>query len=246
MAERVEAVLKAAKVLRAFDPQHRIMTVREISARTGIPRSTCHALCVTLVEARMLEAMHEGGYRLGPAVAWLGAQVFERIGLAEAATRTMENLAKHFGGDVQLGQYVAKGWIVYLHHVEHDGGLVHHRVGARVPAFRNACGRAAMSRFDQLEVADIMTRHPGVDLDPLLRDLTLTRERGFAVSDSSQPQIRSVAASILDAEGNAVGAVSVAQRRSVMNERRTLALGNAVRAAAQEISQRLATRGIRA
>lgn len=243
MAERVEAVLKAAKVLRSFDPQHRIMTVREVSARTGIPRSTCHALCSTLVEARMLEAMPEGGYRLGPAVAWLGAQVLERIGLAEAATRTMEDLARQFGGGVQLGQYVAKGWIVYLHHVEHDRGLIRHRFGSRVPAYRTACGRAAMSRFEPLEVADIMTLHPGVDLDLLLRDLTLARERGFAISDTSSPQVRSVAACILDPDGSVVGAVSIAQRKSVMNERRTLTLGNAIRSAAQEISQRLATRG---
>ncbi|MDX6742773.1 IclR family transcriptional regulator [Actinocorallia sp. A-T 12471] len=245
MAEYVESVLKAARIMRAFDPQHRVMTVREISARTEIPRSTCHALCATLVEARFLEAMPDAGYRLGPAVAWLGAQVFERIGLVEAATRTMENLSRHHQGDVQLGQYVAKGWIVYLHHVEYEGGLLRYRLGTRVPAHLTASGRAAMSRFEQVEVAEIMRLHAGADLDALLRDLTRTRDRGYAVTDGTGPQVRSVAAPILDAEGDVVGAVSLTQRRSVMNERRTLASASAVRSAAQEISQRLATRGLR-
>lgn len=244
MAERIEVVLKATRVLRSFDPQHRVMTVREITARTGIPRSTCHALCATLVEARMLEAMPEGGYRLGPAVAWLGAQVIERIGLAEAATRTMENLARQLHGNVQLGQYVAKGWIVYLHRVEQDSDLSRHRLGTRGPAHRTACGRAAMSRFDQIEVADIMTLHPDADLDPFLRDLTLVRERGYAVTNDN-PHVRAVAAPVIDPDGSMVGAVSFTQRREVMTERRVLTVANAIRSAAQEISQRLATRGFR-
>ncbi len=253
MAELVESVVKAARVLRSFEPHSGAMTVREIAARTGIPRSTCHALCATLVEVRMLESLPEGGYRLGPATAWLGAQVFERTGLVEAAVPTMQNLARIAGAQVDLSQYVSKGWMVFLHHVTDSRLRSSSRMGSRVPAHECGEGRAVLSQLESLEIRDIVIRAsgdlgaPGVDdaaeYDRLLRSLSQGREQGFVVMDRARTTLRTVAAPLRDPDGVTVGALSVSMPRQSVSERRVTVLGEALRAANHEISQRLATRG---
>ena len=253
MAELVESVVKAARVLRAFEPHSGAMTVREVAARTGIPRSTVHALCTTLVEVRMLEALPEGGYRLGPATAWLGAQVFERTGLVEAAVPTMHSLARIAGAQVDLSQYVSKGWMVFLHHVADARLRSSSRMGSRVPAHECAEGRAVLSQFESLEIREIVVRAsgdlgaPGVDDNAayaqLLRCLAQGRQHGFVVMERARSNLRTVAAPLRDPDGVTVGALSVSMARPSVNERRVAQLGEALRAANHEISQRLATRG---
>lgn len=252
MAELVESVVKAARVLRSFEPHTGAMTVRQISARTGIPRSTCHALCTTLVEVRLLEALPEGGYRLGPATAWLGAQVFERTGLVEAATPAMHTLARSAGAHVDLSQYVHKGWMVFLHHIGDPRIRASNRVGSRIPAHECAEGRAALSQFEALDIRDIVIRAsgdlgaPGVQdpaaYDQLLRALSETRSRGYVAMDRSGTMLRTVAAPLRDPDGATVGALSVSMSRQAVTPSRVAALGETLRAACHETSQRLAAR----
>ncbi|HEV2894806.1 MAG TPA: helix-turn-helix domain-containing protein, partial [Actinomycetota bacterium] len=78
---RVGSVAKAARVLQAFTPLVASLSVRQMAERTGIPRSTAHAICLTLCDAGLLEEGTGRGYRLGPALVGLGGQVIERTGL---------------------------------------------------------------------------------------------------------------------------------------------------------------------
>ncbi len=60
-AARVGSVAKAMQVLHAFTPVVPVLSLRQLSARTQIPRSTVHALCATLVDAGMLEEVPARG-----------------------------------------------------------------------------------------------------------------------------------------------------------------------------------------
>lgn len=85
MTAPVQSVTKAVEILKAFDSRHRVLTVRQLSSRTGIPRSTCHSLCSTLATEGLLELGNGGdGYQLGAMLARLGGQVIERTGLIDA------------------------------------------------------------------------------------------------------------------------------------------------------------------
>lgn len=243
MPELVESVVRAAKVLRAFEPNSGAMTVREIAVRTGIPRSTAHALCNTLVHVRLLEVLPGSGYRLGPAAAWLGAQVFERTGLVEAAAPAMNGLVQMFGSHIELAQYVSKGWMVFLHHAEDPHLRASNRVGTRVPAHECAEGLAVFSGMQALEVQDILSAHNVQEYGDLLRLVSQAHARGFAILDRSRSVLRTIAAPILDPQGLAVGALSVSMNRQMFTERRTAALAQSIRAACHETSQRIATRG---
>ena len=108
----VAAVSKAGQVLTAFTPATSVLSVRQVAARTGIPRSTAHVLCQTLVASGLLKASRNG-YELGPLVLELGAQVIERTGLVRAAEGLFELVSHAHELELHLGQ-LTEGWIVYL------------------------------------------------------------------------------------------------------------------------------------
>jgi DNA-binding IclR family transcriptional regulator len=243
---RVGSVAKAARVLQAFTPLVTSLSVRQLAERTGIPRSTAHALCVTLCDAGLLEEEAGRGYRLGPALVGLGGQVIERTGLVEAAEGVLGRLAPGDGLEIHLGQLVG-GWVVYL---ERASGPVrapmHNRVGLRAPAHLTGCGKAALALLAPAEVAARVeavcaaeSRHLP-DLAALARELDGARRAGFVVSDTFQPGRTSVAAPIPDPAGAPAGGISVAGPTPLLARPRRDRIRDQVVAAAALISRRLA------
>ena len=244
---RVGAVAKAARVLEAFTPLVTSLSVRQVAERTGIPRSTAHALCLTLCDAGLLEEAGGRGYRLGPALVGLGGQVIERTGLVGAAAGVLGRRAPTDGLEIHLGQLVG-GWVVYL---DRASGPVrapmHNRVGLRAPAHLTGCGKAALAMLPAPEVAARVeevcvaeSRRPP-DLAALTRELARARRAGFVVSDTFQPGRNSVAAPVLDPAGPPAGGISVAGPTPLLAGRRRDRIRDQVVAAAATISRRLAS-----
>ncbi|MET0191263.1 MAG: helix-turn-helix domain-containing protein, partial [Pseudonocardia sediminis] len=160
--------------------------MRDIARRTGLPRSTCHALCSTLVAEKMLELRPGGGYVLGVELMVLGTQVMERSGLVDAAVPAMNGLAASTGSEIRLGQLHDTS-IVYLHRIRATRRVgADDRFGLRLPAHLTGCGRAAMSAMDAA-AARRLAASGGVEpgsVDRLMAELLSARTRGFVVSTS--------------------------------------------------------------
>jgi DNA-binding IclR family transcriptional regulator len=211
----VGAVGKAAALLRAFGPSSPVLSVRQLAARTGVPRSTVHALAATLVEEGLLDVVAGRGYRLGPVLVGLAGQIIERTGLV-AAVEEAAPLRRTPGQETHVGQLVG-GWVVYLHR---EAGPIRapmdNRVGLRAPAWRGGCGKAALSRLPPAEVDERVARLcREEDVRPpdgpaLHAELELARRDGWLVSSSFQPGRTSVAAAVVRADGEPVGGLSVA------------------------------------
>jgi DNA-binding IclR family transcriptional regulator len=243
-AARVASVSKAARVLRTFEPERRLLSTREIAERTGISRSTCHAICSTLVAEGLLELVPGGGFRLGAALAEMGGQVIERTGLVEAAGPSMDKLSRATGGEVHLGQLVS-GYIVYLTRVEHERHLsMRNRMGLRVPADVTGCGKAALSALPRDQARELVRARAGgssVDLDALEGELEEVRARGYVISESFQAAFTSVAAPLRGPGGAVVGGLSSAHPRGYLRGPRLTRVATEVQAAAGVTSERLQT-----
>lgn len=242
MTKPIASVLKASSILKAFESGRRLLTVRELAARTGISRSTCHTLCATLEAEELLESVPGGGYRLGPALAVMGGQVIERAGLVEAALPAMRELSREERGEVHLGQLVSS-WVVYLSRIEFDRRLpMRNRMGLRAPAYLTGCGRAALSALSPERAGALLRLHEGehgYDVDEVTESLDRARSVGYAVSGRFQRGVVSVAAPLLGPGGSVLGGISVAQPAEITDARRTARLGAAVTWAAASTSDRL-------
>ncbi|MEW2508490.1 MULTISPECIES: IclR family transcriptional regulator [unclassified Amycolatopsis] len=210
----VASVAKACKVLRAFSPTVGVLSVRQVSARAGIPRSTAHELCRTLVAEGMLEGAG-GGYQLGPLLLELAGQIIERTGLLRAGEGILDSLVRAPEQDAHLCQ-LTQGWIVYL---DRNSSPSHvpaaNQVGQRAPAHLTVCGKVALSwlPFDKVvahvEKCCAESAVPPPDLKQLEAELTQARQDGYLASRSVQQGRTSVAAPIFDSSGNPLGGVSL-------------------------------------
>jgi len=242
----VASVAKATVVLKAFSPTIAVLSVRQLSVRTGIPRSTVHALCQTLVQTGLLEAS-PAGYQLGPLLLELGGQVIERTGLVRAAEGILDRLIRSSEEEVHLGQ-LSQGWIVYLDREASPRPArspMQNRVGQRAPAHLTGCGKAALSWLPPDEVEQRVRRYcaeerrPVPDLTMLRTELAAGNRNGYVVSRSFQQNRTSVAAPILDYGQRPVGGVSVAGPSSVFTASVLAAARASVVEAAAIISSRL-------
>lgn len=244
MAELVQSVAKAALILGVFDRMNRLLTVREISARTGIPRSTVHEISRTLVASNLLEARSDGGLQLGIGLAMLGGQVIERMGLVDAAQLPVQRHLDRLGVEVHVAAYIP-GAVFYAYRKRAATRVsTMNRTGRRWDIHSSACGRAILATMSPAardrELAPLVQ---GEERERLDAELEVYTRHGFIVTDVSQKGLRSVAAPVFDMTSLAIGAIGSADNVASMDRQRATELGEAVREAALETSRAMGWTG---
>lgn len=205
---------KAFAVIGAFDEHDRVLTLTQISRKTGLPKSTVHRLLQRLGELEVIEE-HGAAYRLGIRLLQLVSSM-PVDGMREAALPHLARLhawaheAVHFG--VLRGSEVVV--LQALFEVEHVRPIG--EVGTRLPAHLSAMGRAMLASLSEEEADTVLTGPlealtPASVTDPdRIRELLCRiRVEGVAVQkDEVIPGLGNVAAPIL-IRGRPMGAVAV-------------------------------------
>src|SRR3546814_13524657 len=93
------------------------VTLKELSATTGLHASTAHRILNDLVVGRYVERVDSGLYRLGMRLLELGSLVKGRLDVREVAIEPMRQLHRHTGQPVNLSLrqgdeivYVERAW----------------------------------------------------------------------------------------------------------------------------------------
>ena len=123
------------------------LTVAQVAARTGVPRSSAHRILEHLVKIRWLD--RDGGtYRLGLGVLELGGLAAHQNQLRTVALPYLHELAGATGMIVHLA--VLDGpEIVYLEKIGGSFGMrLPSRVGGRQPAYCTAVGKTLLAYAD--------------------------------------------------------------------------------------------------
>jgi DNA-binding IclR family transcriptional regulator len=219
----VAAVDRAIAVLEAFDADGAALTLAELTARTGLVKSTVLRLAASLERGRLLDRTPDGRYRLGPTAARLGARYQASFRLGDHAMPILEALSHATGESASL--YVRAGdrrvCLHRVHSLQHQ--LLHFlEVGTQFPFDTGASGRviAAYTEVD----GDIEVRRRGVARS--IRDRTIL-------------QTAAVAAPVFGADGGFVGALSLAGPSVRFTEEALPLLEAAVVRAANDLTRSL-------
>ena len=205
---------RAAAILGTFDSVEPVLPLAELSARSGLPKSTVHRLAEQLVELGWLERS-TGGYRVGLRLFEVGGLADRRTRLVERAVPHLHELATASRCGVHLG-ILEDTEVVYLVKLPIRGLALPTRDGGRMPAHCTGLGKAmlAFAADDQLErvlAAGLERRTVTtiVDEDALRAELDAVRARGVAYDlEEGCVGVACVAAPIRGS-GRAIGAVSV-------------------------------------
>ncbi|MBM4480775.1 helix-turn-helix domain-containing protein [Prescottella equi] len=135
---------RVAAMLGAFDTGRGQMTLAELAAHTGIPRTSSYRILERLVAMKWLQR-HGSAYELGPRLMELGSLALQRNSLSVAATPIVHWLHRTTGHVVFLGVLDGPD-VLYLERV--GGSLAQQlpsRPGSRQPAHRSAIGRSLLA-----------------------------------------------------------------------------------------------------
>ncbi|AUL48174.1 IclR family transcriptional regulator [Bordetella trematum] len=215
----IQVLERAMSLLDALAAQPEPVTLKELSATTGLHASTAHRILNDLVVGRYVERVDNGLYQLGMRLLELGSLVKGRLNVREAAIGVMRNLHRSTGQTINLS--VQQGdEIVYIDRAwsERSGMQVVRAIGGRAPLHLTSTGKLFLATWDQRQVRAYAlrtglagnTRNSLTELERLERELALVRRHGYARDNEElELGVRCIAAGIQDDTGRLVAGLSI-------------------------------------
>jgi len=209
-------LIRADRLLHAFDETHRRLSLATLVERSGLPRSTTHRTATRMVELGWL-GRRNGYYHVGDLLFEMASLAPTRSELRDVVLPYMQDLHETTRLTVQLG--VLDGTDVIL--TEKITGHRHHRqlnrVGSRLPAYASSLGRAILAYSPPEVVRPVLdgplparTRHTITSVEELERELVAIPDRGWAVDrEEGNIGLSCVGAPVIDPFKGVVAALSV-------------------------------------
>jgi DNA-binding IclR family transcriptional regulator len=231
------------RLLGAFDPQHRQLTLTELAARADLSLPTAHRLIAELVAWGALERRESGAYVVGRRVWDLGLLAPVQTGLRQVAEPFLHDIYAATLATVHLA--VREGLeVLYLDRLSgHRSVPIVSRVGTRLPAHATAVGKVLLAHapddVQETALRSLTRVTPYTITNPATfrRQLARTRSEGYATtSEEMSLGACSVAVPIMR-NGEAIAAVGLVVRSLKRDRARLVA---SLRTAAEGISRSLA------
>ena len=215
----IQVLERMFSVLDMLAAQRDPVSLKQISASTGLHPSTAHRILNDLTIGRYVDRPQAGQYRLGMRLLELGNLVKARLDVREAALAPMRELHKLTHQPVNLSMRQGDE-IVYIERTysERSGMQVVRAVGGHAPLHLTSVGKLFLAHDDVQRVRAYATRtgltghtrNSITDLAQLERELALVRSRGHARDDEElELGVRCMAAGIFDDQGSLVAGLSL-------------------------------------
>jgi len=249
---QLESLHRALDVLERLAHHRGEVALVDLARSLGMSKPGVYRILATMSARGYVDKSPRRTYRLGVRAWELGCAVPE-LRLVTVAAPFMERLTGTTRESSILGMLVGFD-VVYLHRIDalQAAVRVHTDIGTRIPAHCTSTGIALLSRLgaEQFEglvppMLEPFTPHTITDRDKLRAEVVRTARRGYAIAVGTwRPEVAGVAASILDANGHPIAAVNVSLPRAQSTRRRLAELGDAVCAAARDVSRALRFSGV--
>jgi IclR family transcriptional regulator, pca regulon regulatory protein len=245
----VQSFARGLEVIRSFSAAAPRQTLSEVAARTGLTRAGARRILLTL---QTLGYVASDGklFALTPRILDLGFAYLSSMPMWNVAEPIMEALVEQVKESCSAG--VLEGTdIVYVLRVSTRKIMRNSLgVGSRLPAWCTSLGRMLMAGLSDEEVIALLrasdieerTRHTLTDIDAILAKVQQARRQGWCmVNQELEEGLLSIAAPVVNRAGRTIAALNISGQvnRTPPRQMQETMLP-ALRAAAQEVSRRLA------
>lgn len=198
-----QAVQRAVAILGVFGEAEPELTLKSISARTGLPVSTAYRLVQALQHSGLLERSDDGrSYRIGSGLVALAAPALHRLNVQTLAPQ-LHSLAADIEITASFGVADADNMLTVF-----SARPVTRYCGHQLPGSRQSLAHSAMG----MALLAFKRRPTGPALD-------LVRRRGYADAPGRQgDHVRAIAVPVMGGDGDAWGAVGVQALRRRMTD----------------------------
>ena len=215
----IQVIERMSSLLDALANYPDPVSLKQLSADTGLHPSTAHRILNDLVAKRLVDRAEPGAYRLGMRLLELGNIVKSRLNVREAALDFMRSLHRKTHQTVNLSVR-QNDEIVYIDRAfsERSGMQVVRAIGGRAPLHLTSTGKLFLSVDDPKSVRSYAVRtglaghnkNSITDLAKLESELALVRTRGIARDNEElELGVRCMAAGIRDDSGRLIAGLSI-------------------------------------
>jgi DNA-binding IclR family transcriptional regulator len=247
LSERlIQSIERAADVLELFLVSHPELSVKEISEKLNLSKSTVHGIIKTLEHRGYLQQNPEDlKYKLGIKLFELGNFVGNQLDIGKIARPILRNLVNELNETVHLVM-LQKDEVIYIEKIEGTRALtIYSHVGKRAPFHCTGVGKVILAYQSENEIDRILssitlepfTEYTITDVTVLKNHLKSIREIGYAIDDEEiELGLKCIAAPIFNHQGNVIASISCAAPKMRFNEERIPELIMEIKRAASEIS----------
>lgn len=215
----VQVLERVFALIDTLASKEEILSLKEISAKTGLHPSTAHRILNDLVAARLVDRPDAGSYRLGMRFLELGNIVKSRLNVRDAALIPMRLLHKKLHQPVNLSLRQGDE-IVYVERAysERSGMQVLRSIGGRAPLHLTSIGKLFLAADDPDKVQAYAERtqllgHTAnsiTQLNVLNAALDEIRKKGISFDNEElETGVRCIAAGIYDDQLQLVAGLSI-------------------------------------
>ncbi len=205
-----------------------VMSLKEISQKTGLHPSTTHRILNDLTLGRYVDRPEAGSYRLGMRFLELGNAVKSRLDVREVALAPMRELHKLIQQPVNLSMRQGDE-IIYIERAysERSGMQVVRAIGGRAPLHLTSVGKLFLAVDDAAKVRAYVsrtglmahTKNSLLELATLERELSRVRQYGTARDNEElELGVRCMAAGIYDDQDKLVAGLSISAPADRLDE----------------------------
>lgn len=244
--EKGSRSIRALEILETMAGTIDALSVSEIAAATGLPRSTAHRLCALLENEGFLAADIGGkGLRPGHRMRELSLGIVATGGNYAYRHRILTELSRRIGETCNLNAPMGSE-MVYLDRVEAEWPLrTQLPIGTRVPLYCTASGKLYLSSLSDTQRRRLvgvlpLERHTAKTItgpEDLLAELDRIRDSGIGTDDEEFIDgMTAVAVPLLDNKGRVVGTLACHAPSVRMNIEAALGHVPVMRRAAKALS----------
>ncbi|MFM0008216.1 MULTISPECIES: IclR family transcriptional regulator domain-containing protein [Paraburkholderia] len=249
----VDAFARGLSVIRAFDAEHRMLSLAEVAEAAGISRASARRLLATLVH---LGYVHADGrtFRLTPKVMQLGYAYLSGQTLTEIVEHYVVDVAEKTGESCSVC-VLDDTDVVYIGRASTKKIMsINLSIGTRLPAWATANGRVLLGGLDERELEERLARseivghtaNTSTKVEDLIKAVRKAQRDGYAfTSQELEAGLTAVAVPLMDKSGRIVAAMNVAGHVH-RNSREKMLTENlpVLQFAANEINLALASRDV--
>lgn len=212
------SLARGLEVIQAFTPQRRVMSISQISQKTGIPRAAVRRCLYTLGKLGFVYAEDGKNFELRPRILALGHAYLASTPLARATQPVLKHLSEMLNESCSIATldgddilYIARASSSRIMTIDLD-------IGSRLPAWSTSMGRVLLSHLSEDKLNDMLGRitmirytSQTVDSVPALRaELKKVRQQGYALNDQElEMGLRSIAVPLMNSQGQVQAALNV-------------------------------------
>ena len=243
----VPAVSRALALLERLADARGPLSLARLASDLALPKSSVHGLCSTLVSFGYLRRQPDGAFLIGPRVMGLAEAFVSGIDVAREFAAIWADVGAAPEETVVLSVLSGTDALyVAVRNSARPLGLAFN-VGMRLPAYLSGSGKAMLAQRTPDAVRKLfsagllthLTRKGPREIEGLLKELALTRKRGYSIDDEAVREgVYSFGAPVFDATGQAVAGVAVVINKALLGADR----GDRHRDAALNVARQLSGR----